>query len=154
MSPSSVVIVCQPRPSSSELEEVVSRSAVTRSVVVPAAVEDVWDALTDPGRLEDWFADEVEAAGFEPDDEVVFRWHEDDEERRAVIEDVDAPRRLVFRWDASRRQSGGLRAGRRRGGHARDRRRDRSDRVRRYLGTADGDAVGRRATARGLTCGR
>ncbi len=100
MSPSSVVIVCQPRPSSSELEEVVSRSAVTRSVVVPAAVEDVWAALTDPGRLEDWFADEVEAAGFEPDDEVVFRWHEDDEERRAVIQDVDAPRRLVFRWDA------------------------------------------------------
>ena len=77
-----------------------SQRVVTRSVVVPAPVEDVWDALTDPHRLEDWFADEIDADGFEPDAEVVFRWHESDEERRAVIEDVDAPRRLAFRWAA------------------------------------------------------
>ncbi len=77
-----------------------SRRSVTRSVVVPASVEDVWDALTDPSRLEDWFADEIDADEIEPDAEVVFRWHEGDEERRAVIEDVEAPRRLAFRWAA------------------------------------------------------
>ncbi len=77
-----------------------SQRVVTRSVVVPAPVEDVWDALTDPDRLEDWFADEIDADEIEPDAEVVFRWHEGDEERRAVIEDVEAPRRLAFRWAA------------------------------------------------------
>lgn len=73
--------------------------SVTRSAVIPASPEDVWEALTDPARLEDWFADEVEADGFEPDAEVVFRW-DDSEERPAIVEEVDAPRRLTFRWRA------------------------------------------------------
>ncbi len=78
---------------------------VSRSVVVEAPVEEVWGALTDPSRLEDWFADEIDADEIEPDAEVVFRWHDGDEERRAVIEDVEAPRRLAFRWTARGDQS-------------------------------------------------
>src|ERR671933_1655180 len=33
---------------------------VTREIVVPAPPEEVWEALTEPERLEEWFANEVE----------------------------------------------------------------------------------------------
>jgi len=70
---------------------------VTRSVVVDAPPEEVWDALTDPDRLEDWFADSVEGELCEEEAEVVFGW-EDGERREAVIERVQAPERLEFSW--------------------------------------------------------
>ena len=33
---------------------------VTREVVFPAPPEEVWEALTDPEQLEEWFANDVE----------------------------------------------------------------------------------------------
>jgi uncharacterized protein YndB with AHSA1/START domain len=70
---------------------------VSRTVLIEADVADVWDALIDPARLEDWLADEVEASALTPDAEVVFRW-DDGRERVGVIEQVDAPVRLALRW--------------------------------------------------------
>lgn len=66
---------------------------VTRELVLPAPPEEVWEALTDPERLKEWFANDVEWDG----DELVYRW-DDGEERRARIEQADEPRRLGFRW--------------------------------------------------------
>ncbi len=74
-----------------------SEGVVTRSVLIPADPRDVWDALVEPARLEEWFADEVEADELVRDAEVVFRWA-DGSERIGVVEEVDAPRRLTFRW--------------------------------------------------------
>jgi uncharacterized protein YndB with AHSA1/START domain len=56
---------------------------VTREVVVEAPLEEVWEALTDPERLEEWFT-------------------EDGEERELVVEEVEAPRRVAYTWDESR----------------------------------------------------
>jgi uncharacterized protein YndB with AHSA1/START domain len=67
---------------------------VTRSVVVDAPPEEAWDALVE---LEEWFADDVEAEELVADAEVSFSW-DDGERRDAVIEEVDAPKRLAFRW--------------------------------------------------------
>jgi uncharacterized protein YndB with AHSA1/START domain len=69
---------------------------VTREVVVDAEPGDVWEALTDPERLEEWFANEVELDP-EPGGSGVFRW-ENGEEREALVEDVDVGRRFAFRW--------------------------------------------------------
>jgi uncharacterized protein YndB with AHSA1/START domain len=66
---------------------------VTRELVLPAAPDEVWEALTDPERLKEWFANEVEWDG----DELVYRW-DDGDERRARIDVADEPRRLGFRW--------------------------------------------------------
>lgn len=66
---------------------------VTRELVLPAPPEEVWEALTDPERLKEWFATEVERDG----DTFVYRWG-DGEVRRATIEEADEPRRLGFRW--------------------------------------------------------
>jgi uncharacterized protein YndB with AHSA1/START domain len=73
-----------------------SDGVVTRSVLIPAEPEEVWDALVDPGRLVDWFADEVDGE-LVPDGAVVFRW-DDGSERVGVVVEVAAPWRLQFMW--------------------------------------------------------
>ena len=70
---------------------------VTREVVLDAPVEEVWDALTDPEELAEWFANDVELE-LEPGGGGVFRW-DDGEERHAVVEEVDPLRRFAFTWD-------------------------------------------------------
>jgi uncharacterized protein YndB with AHSA1/START domain len=67
---------------------------VVREVVFDSPPEEVWEALTEPERLEDWFANDVE---FDLEQGGVFRW-EDGEVRRAVVEEVEPERRLAIRW--------------------------------------------------------
>jgi uncharacterized protein YndB with AHSA1/START domain len=70
---------------------------VEREIIVPEAPEEVWEALTEPERLEDWFASEVELDA-RPGGEGVFRWGDGDE-RRAVVREVEEGERLVLDWD-------------------------------------------------------
>jgi uncharacterized protein YndB with AHSA1/START domain len=53
---------------------------VTRVVVLDAPVEEVWSALTEPERLEEWFS-------------------EDGEERDLAIVEVEPGRRVSYTWD-------------------------------------------------------
>ncbi len=70
---------------------------VRREVVLPSSPDEVWEALTEPERLEQWFANDVEL-DTHPGGAGVFRW-ENGEERRACVQEVDPERRLVLRWD-------------------------------------------------------
>ena len=70
---------------------------IEREIVVPAPPDEVWEALTDPGRLEEWFANDVELDA-QPGGEGVFRW-DDGEERRAVVREAEPGERLVLDWD-------------------------------------------------------
>jgi uncharacterized protein YndB with AHSA1/START domain len=74
---------------------------VTRSVLLTAAPEEVWEVLTDETALGEWLADEVE---LEPREggELVCRY-EDGEERRGEVELVEEAERLAFHW---RREGG------------------------------------------------
>ena len=75
----------------------VAPPAVRRSVDLDAGAAEVWDALTRPERLADWFeASEVTFVA-EPGAPARFVGV-DGEERSAVVEDVVPERRLVFRW--------------------------------------------------------
>ena len=77
---------------------------VTRELVLPAPPDEVWEELTDPSRLEEWFASEVEL-DLEEGGEGHFRW-ENGEERHAVVEEVDEGRRLAYTWsDETGRQT-------------------------------------------------
>ena len=73
---------------------------ITREVVLEAPREEVWSALTDPDRLREWFASDVELEPV-PGGEGVFRWG-DGEERHAVVEEVEPERRFAFTWEESR----------------------------------------------------
>ena len=70
---------------------------VEREVVFPAGPDEVWEALTDSDRLEEWFATEAELDPT-PGGEGVFRWG-DGEERRAVVREAEPEERLVLDWE-------------------------------------------------------
>ena len=70
---------------------------IEREVVLPASPDEVWEALTEPERLEEWFATEVELDP-RPGGEGVFRWG-DGEERRAIVREAEPGERLVLDWD-------------------------------------------------------
>jgi uncharacterized protein YndB with AHSA1/START domain len=70
---------------------------IQKEIVLPAPREEVWEALTDPERLEDWFANDVDL-DLRPGGGASFRWA-NGEERHATLTDVDPERRLAFDWD-------------------------------------------------------
>jgi uncharacterized protein YndB with AHSA1/START domain len=74
---------------------------VTRSVLLPAAPAEVWEALTEESALREWLAAEVEIDPREGG-ELVCRY-EDGEERHGEVELVDEAERLAFHW---RREGG------------------------------------------------
>jgi uncharacterized protein YndB with AHSA1/START domain len=70
---------------------------VEREIVVPEEPSEVWESLTEPERLEEWFATEVELDA-RPGGEGVFRWGDGDE-RHAVVRVAEDAERLVLDWD-------------------------------------------------------
>src|SRR5271169_279325 len=70
---------------------------IEREIVVPESPAEVWEALTEPERLEEWFASEVELDA-RPGGTGVFRWG-DGEEQRATVREVEPEERLVLDWD-------------------------------------------------------
>jgi len=70
---------------------------VTREIVFPVEPDEVWEALTDPERLEEWFANDVELDP-RPGGAGVFRW-ENGEERHAIVREAEPGERLVLDWD-------------------------------------------------------
>jgi uncharacterized protein YndB with AHSA1/START domain len=70
---------------------------VSREIEFPLPPDEVWEALTDPDQLEEWFANDVELDPREGG-AGVFRW-ENGEERHATVTEVEPGRRLAFDWD-------------------------------------------------------
>ena len=71
---------------------------VEREIVFPEeSPAEVWEALTEPERLEEWFATEAELDPT-PGGAGVFRWGDGDE-RRATVREAAEQERLVLEWD-------------------------------------------------------
>jgi uncharacterized protein YndB with AHSA1/START domain len=74
---------------------------ITRELELPAAPDEVWRALTDPGWLESWLADTVSLELW-PGGEALFTFG--DRVRTGWVEEVSAPSangddgRLAFWW--------------------------------------------------------
>jgi uncharacterized protein YndB with AHSA1/START domain len=83
-----------PRNRNQEVADVTD--VVRREVSISSPREKVWEALTDPVQLAAWFGGEVEIDP-RPGGPVRFRGP-GRAERRGLVEEVDAPRRLIFRW--------------------------------------------------------
>ena len=73
---------------------------VTREIEIESPPDEVWEALTEPEQLEEWFANDVELDP-EPGGTGTFRW-DDGEVRHAVVEEVVPHERFAFTWDDSR----------------------------------------------------
>jgi uncharacterized protein YndB with AHSA1/START domain len=70
---------------------------IRKEIVLPAPREEVWAALTEEDRLEDWFANHVEL-DLRPGGGASFRWS-NGEERHAVVTGVEPEERLAFAWE-------------------------------------------------------
>ncbi|HEY7137434.1 MAG TPA: SRPBCC domain-containing protein [Acidimicrobiia bacterium] len=69
---------------------------VTRSIEVRATPDDVWRMLAEPDALSSWFGGEARL-DLRPGGTGRLTG-DDGEVRLAVVEEVEAPRRLVFSW--------------------------------------------------------
>ena len=71
---------------------------VQREVVLPVPPEEAWDALVKPSELEAWLADAVDSDGdLDAGSSAVFTLADGDV-RHVVVEDVEEPRRVAWRW--------------------------------------------------------
>jgi uncharacterized protein YndB with AHSA1/START domain len=70
---------------------------IRREIVLDAPREEVWKALTDPERLRDWFANDVEL-DLRPGGGARFRWS-NGEERHATVTEIEPGEKLAFEWD-------------------------------------------------------
>ena len=70
---------------------------ITREIDFPVPPQEVWEALTEPEQLEEWFANDVELDP-RPGGAGIFRW-EDGEERSATVVEAEPGERLVLDWD-------------------------------------------------------
>ena len=68
---------------------------VERETLVEASPEEVWEAITDEDRLEEWLAPEVELDPVEGG-EIAVR--DGDDERSGVVETVEENERFAFTW--------------------------------------------------------
>ncbi|HEX5501091.1 MAG TPA: SRPBCC domain-containing protein [Thermomicrobiales bacterium] len=77
--------------------------SIERELVLPAPPARVWAALTRPDQLGAWFGTRA-SIDLRPGGEVVFMWDGPTGPRgatRGVIEAVEPPHRLAFRWQPS-----------------------------------------------------
>ena len=73
-----------------------SERVVKKVVEFDADIDSVWTAVTDPGQLGRWFGDEAEV-DLRPGGDATMIWEQHG--RYAMrIEEVHAPRRLVWSW--------------------------------------------------------
>ncbi len=69
---------------------------ITRSIDIKASTAKVWAALTEPGLIAQWFGDTAEFDAT-PGGVGAFGW-KDHGTFRVLIEHVDRPKTLVYRW--------------------------------------------------------
>jgi uncharacterized protein YndB with AHSA1/START domain len=75
------------------------QDTVERQLVIPFARQRVWDAITKPEQIAQWFCDSI-TMELEPGAPMVLRWDEHGT-HRGQVETVDPPARFAFRWTPS-----------------------------------------------------
>ncbi|MDP9190042.1 MAG: SRPBCC domain-containing protein [Actinomycetota bacterium] len=78
-----------------ETSNLTERESVERQAVLPAAPDEVWEALTDGERLEQWLAEEVE---LDPVEGGTLATRDGERERTGTVETVVERKRLAFTW--------------------------------------------------------
>jgi uncharacterized protein YndB with AHSA1/START domain len=68
---------------------------VERDTLIEASPEEVWEALTDEDRLEEWMAPDVE---LDPVEGGEISVRDGDDERAGTVETVEEHERFAFTW--------------------------------------------------------
>ena len=68
---------------------------VERDTMIEASPEEVWEALTDEGRLEEWLAPDVD---LDPVEGGEISVRDGDDERTGTVETLEENERFAFTW--------------------------------------------------------
>ena len=80
-----------------EFHELAGRPTVRVERHYPHPIDKVWTAVTDPEHLRQWFPSPVEV-DLRPGGAMRFTAFEDESGATGTVDEVEAPRRLSFRW--------------------------------------------------------
>ena len=72
------------------------QDTVERQLVIPVARQRVWDAITKPEQMSQWFGDKI-TMELEPGAPILFQWDEGCP-HRGRVEAVEPPDRFAYRW--------------------------------------------------------
>lgn len=73
---------------------------IERELILNADIETVWDAITNPEKLSQWFGDLATIDTLAEGESITFGW--DNDICKGVIQTVDKPHVFAFRWQSSR----------------------------------------------------
>jgi uncharacterized protein YndB with AHSA1/START domain len=93
--------MCNPEVAHCEMiggrEDAVTRDTIEREIVLPAPIDRVWTAITDPAEVSQWFGTETRI-DLRPGGAAIFGWPEESGVFHAVVVEVDPPHRFSYRW--------------------------------------------------------
>jgi uncharacterized protein YndB with AHSA1/START domain len=78
-------------------EEFMTTLDITRTIDIHAPAKKVWAAITDPDLIAQWFGDTAEFVA-EAGAKGEFGWTEHGGSFRVLVEHVEEPRTLIYRW--------------------------------------------------------
>lgn len=71
--------------------------SIEREIVIDAPVQRVWDVLTGPAQMPEWFGGATATIDLQPGGGTVFRWDEHGT-FHGTIERIEPPHAFAFRW--------------------------------------------------------
>ena len=76
------------------------QNEIRRTIVLPVSRDKVWDAITNPAKLVQWFGDRVEFDKLAVGEMMLFGWEED--LFRGIIAGISPKYRFAYRWEAGK----------------------------------------------------
>ncbi len=73
---------------------------IEREMVLKADIAVVWNAITNPEKLSQWFGDRADIPTLAEGEPIIFGWGDD--LCKGVIQTVNEPTVFAFRWQSSR----------------------------------------------------
>lgn len=77
-----------------------SQDTIERELMLEANIDKVWDAITNPEQLSQWFGDTADIPLLAEGEPIVFGWGDD--LSKGIIQTVNPPNVFAFRWQSSR----------------------------------------------------
>ena len=75
------------------------QDTISREMILKASRDKVWDAITRPDMLTQWFAHKMNVSTLVIGQEFVFDWRPDYGYSRAVVVQLDPKSHFAYRWE-------------------------------------------------------
>jgi uncharacterized protein YndB with AHSA1/START domain len=74
---------------------------IEREMVINASPDKVWDAITKPELLVQWFPQKIDVNTLAPGQEFTFGWATEGVSSRAIVETMEPKTHFAYSWESS-----------------------------------------------------